>query len=195
VSLTCKVFRGSFQCLCVPSPTYASAVLLALVVVIVMSWAKQEDISLLWLGAQERAEMTRTGTFLSLHPIRHTEPESYLLPPRNSPQGCAKSCSDTYFRRTTSASSRLAPTLLRATTPSSPSSLRWFDVDPVRLEVCVSAMVPIYIDILLRFHDSRVMIDLGFTCNDKSSIIPPRHFIVASSRSESVASIPTACIP
>jgi hypothetical protein len=51
--------------------------------------------------------------------------------PRNSPQGCAKSCSDTCFRRTTYSSPRLAPTLLRAVTPSSPSSSPWLDVGPV----------------------------------------------------------------
>jgi len=34
--------------------------LLALLVVIIISWVKQEDIALLWSGAQERVEMTRT---------------------------------------------------------------------------------------------------------------------------------------
>ena len=131
-----------------PPPTL-SVVLLALLVVLTISWVKQEDIALLWFGAQERAEMTRTGTFLSLHPIRyrnlnHNPPPHTHTHTKLASQNCAKSCSDTCCRRATSLSSRLAPTSLRAITPSSPSSLPCFDVDPIHLEVCASFMIRIY---------------------------------------------------
>ena len=57
------IMSGVCVCVCVCVRSFCSAVLIALLIVLVISRINDSEISLLWLGVQDRFKLTRMGTF------------------------------------------------------------------------------------------------------------------------------------